>query len=88
MHVGDAFKDGRYVVRSKLGWGHFSTVWLALDRTAGVEVALKVQKSASHYTEAAYDEIEILRQARVAAGAANDAHAGSRCALSGAAERL
>ena len=88
MHVGDAFKEGRYVVRSKLGWGHFSTVWLALDRTSGVEVALKVQKSASHYTEAAYDEIEILRQARLAVGAADNARAGSLCALSGAAERL
>lgn len=26
----------------------------------GTYVALKVQKSASHYTEAAYDEVEIL----------------------------
>ena len=63
MHVGDVFKGGRYVVLSKLGWGHFSTVWLASDtHSSGQEVALKVQKSASHYTEAAYDEIEILRQ--------------------------
>ena len=63
MHVGDVFKGGRYVVLSKLGWGHFSTVWLASDtHSSGQQVALKVQKSASHYTEAAYDEIEILRQ--------------------------
>jgi serine/threonine-protein kinase SRPK3 len=31
VHIGDAFSDGRYVVKRKLGWGHFSTVWLALD---------------------------------------------------------
>lgn len=24
--VGEAFKNGRYVVVRKLGWGHFSTV--------------------------------------------------------------
>jgi serine/threonine-protein kinase SRPK3 len=31
VHIGDAFSDGRYVVVRKLGWGHFSTVWLAKD---------------------------------------------------------
>jgi len=29
--VGDIFHDGRYMVLRKLGWGHFSTVWLARD---------------------------------------------------------
>eukprot|EP00742_Colponemidia_sp_Colp-10_P004193 GILJ01004472.1.p1 GENE.GILJ01004472.1~~GILJ01004472.1.p1 ORF type:complete len:610 (-),score=112.30 GILJ01004472.1:93-1922(-) len=52
--------NGRYVVREKLGWGHFSTVWLALDQKTNQFVALKVQKSAKEYTEAALDEIEIL----------------------------
>lgn len=38
VRIGDAFKNGRYVVQSKLGWGHFSTVWLAWDtqKTVGV----------------------------------------------------
>jgi len=31
VRIGDTFKNGRYVVQSKLGWGHFSTVWLAWD---------------------------------------------------------
>lgn len=31
VHIGDEFKDGRYVIVRKLGWGHFSTVWLARD---------------------------------------------------------
>lgn len=43
-----------------MGWGHFSTVWLAKDLKHNTFVALKVQKSASHYLEAAYDEVEIL----------------------------
>lgn len=31
VQVGDTFKNGCYVVQRKLGWGHFSTVWLAWD---------------------------------------------------------
>lgn len=85
MAIGDVYHD-RYLVVKKLGWGHFSTVWLCRDlrvseapmpqqpQTGAVEggqgqsarpgvreyVALKVQKSAEHYTDAAYDEIELL----------------------------
>jgi len=54
----------RYRVLGKLGWGHFSTVWLCEDLQrkddSPVYVAMKVQKSATHYTEAACDEIELL----------------------------
>ena len=62
VKIGEAFKDGRYVVKRKLGWGHFSTCWLCDDLETGRTVALKVQKSASHYSEAARDEIEILKR--------------------------
>ena len=31
VQIGDTFKHARYVVQSKLGWGHFSTVWLSWD---------------------------------------------------------
>ncbi|XP_027935896.1 SRSF protein kinase 1-like isoform X1 [Vigna unguiculata] len=62
IRIGDTFNAGRYVVQSKLGWGHFSTVWLAWDVKHSRYVALKVQKSAQHYTEAAMDEITILQQ--------------------------
>jgi serine/threonine-protein kinase SRPK3 len=68
VKIGDVFKH-QYVVEKKLGWGHFSTVWLASDLTKRDDdprkcVALKIQKSAEHYTEAAMDEIEILEKIR------------------------
>lgn len=49
---GDVFKQ-RYRVVKKLGWGHFSTVWLVHDVRKKTYAALKIVKSAAHYTEAA-----------------------------------
>lgn len=31
INIGDSFNNDRYVIVRKLGWGHFSTVWLARD---------------------------------------------------------
>lgn len=31
VHFGDTFKDAQYRVIRKLGYGSFSTVWLAVD---------------------------------------------------------
>lgn len=62
VELGVVFKD-RYEVKSKLGWGHFSTVWLAEDSVSSSDVAVKIVKSAHHYKEAANDEIKILRTA-------------------------
>ncbi|GMF38347.1 unnamed protein product [Phytophthora fragariaefolia] len=59
VQVGEVY-NSRFEVVEKLGWGHFSTVWKCLDRQTGAMVAMKVQKSARHYTEAAKDEIELL----------------------------
>ncbi|XP_036960398.1 SRSF protein kinase 3 isoform X1 [Acanthopagrus latus] len=61
--IGDLF-NGRYHVVRKLGWGHFSTVWLCWDLQKKRFVALKVVKSAPHYTETALDEIKLLRCVR------------------------
>ena len=61
VHVGEVFLD-RYIVIQKLGWGHFSTVWLSKDMKFDTFVALKIQKSAQHYLDAAYDEVEILQE--------------------------
>jgi serine/threonine-protein kinase SRPK3 len=60
--IGEKFKDGRYLVVRKLGWGHFSTVWLSRDTETGKHVALKVVRSAAHYTETAIDEIKLLNK--------------------------
>ncbi|KAH8816778.1 kinase-like domain-containing protein [Xylogone sp. PMI_703] len=62
VEIGEKFKDGRYTVIRKLGWGHFSTVWLSRDNNTGKHVALKVVRSAAHYTETAIDEIKLLKK--------------------------
>lgn len=64
--IGDRFNNNRYTVIEKLGWGHFSTVWMCYDKKISTAdfpqfVAMKVQKSATHYREAALDEIELLK---------------------------
>mmetsp|Transcript_14502 Transcript_14502/g.21381 ORF Transcript_14502/g.21381 Transcript_14502/m.21381 type:complete len:1040 (+) Transcript_14502:427-3546(+) len=71
VKVGEVYNQ-RYVVIKKLGWGHFSTVWMVKDRKVIATAkslqskgqnqffAIKVQKSAEHYTEAAMDEVELL----------------------------
>ncbi|XP_031179699.1 SRSF protein kinase 1b isoform X1 [Sander lucioperca] len=63
VKIGDLF-HGRYHVIRKLGWGHFSTVWLAWDIQEKRFVAMKVVKSAEHYTETALDEIKLLKSVR------------------------
>ena len=63
MKIGDLFHNRYHVIR-KLGWGHFSTVWLCWDLKEKKFVALKVVKSASHYTETALDEIKLLKCVR------------------------
>uniref|UniRef100_A0AAZ3QL80 non-specific serine/threonine protein kinase n=1 Tax=Oncorhynchus tshawytscha TaxID=74940 RepID=A0AAZ3QL80_ONCTS len=53
VKIGDLF-NGRYHVIRKLGWGHFSTVWLAWDIQGKCFVAMKT----------ALDEIKLLRSVR------------------------
>ena len=73
VHLGDRLHS-RYVVVSRLGSGHFSTVWMCFDirsqafkrrshSSSGSKnkyVAIKIQKSAVAYEEAACEEIELL----------------------------
>ncbi|KAI8017913.1 hypothetical protein LOK49_LG04G01368 [Camellia lanceoleosa] len=60
VRVGDSFSGGRYIAQRKLGWGQFSTVWLAYDIQSSRYVALKIQKSAPQFAQAALHEIEVL----------------------------
>uniref|UniRef100_A0A8C5W4B9 non-specific serine/threonine protein kinase n=1 Tax=Microcebus murinus TaxID=30608 RepID=A0A8C5W4B9_MICMU len=50
--------------RHHLGRGRFSTVWLCWDVQGRRSVAMKVVKSAQHYTETALDEIKLLKCVR------------------------
>uniref|UniRef100_A0A8C5CWG8 non-specific serine/threonine protein kinase n=1 Tax=Gadus morhua TaxID=8049 RepID=A0A8C5CWG8_GADMO len=63
VEIGEIFID-RYQVVRKLGWGHFSTVWLCWDMEKSHFVALKVVKSATVFTETALDEIKLLKCVR------------------------
>ena len=78
VHVGETYNNGKYVVVRKLGWGHFSTVWLSRDTSSGKHVALKVVRSAAHYTETAIDEIKLLNKVVQA----NPNHPGRRYVVS------
>ncbi|KAI1167962.1 kinase-like protein [Nemania serpens] len=40
--LGDVFKNGRYKVIQKIGWGGFATIWVARDQLHHRNVALKV----------------------------------------------
>ncbi|KAE8723154.1 SRSF protein kinase 1 [Hibiscus syriacus] len=60
VRIGDPFASGRYIAQRKLGWGQFSTVWLAYDTQTSKYVALKIQKSAQQFAQAAVHEIEVL----------------------------
>lgn len=42
MYINDEFSNGRYRVVHKLGYGSYSTVWLAHDRKESRYVALKI----------------------------------------------
>ncbi|KAK6587866.1 kinase CMGC group [Cryptosporidium xiaoi] len=65
VNIGEVYNN-KYLIVSKLGWGHFSTVWLAVDASTEplCYYALKFQKGANEYRQAAYDEIDILTRAR------------------------
>ncbi|ORZ13076.1 kinase-like domain-containing protein [Absidia repens] len=69
VQVGDSFYNGRYIIDSKMGWGYFSTVWLAKDTLANQYVALKIVKSDPHFCKSALEEIELLEQAQAQAQA-------------------
>jgi len=60
-HIGEVLMN-RYVLIQKLGWGHFSTVWLAKDFKYSSYVAIKIMKSAPHYLDASYDEVLFFEQ--------------------------
>ncbi|KAK8115698.1 hypothetical protein PG984_012200 [Apiospora sp. TS-2023a] len=71
ISIGDTFQDGRYQVVHKLGYGGYSTIWLARDTNLGCYVSLKVLVG-SEYTKST--EGEILRRL----SSINSKHPGQR----------
>ncbi|KAH3902397.1 related to Serine/threonine-protein kinase SKY1 [Saccharomycodes ludwigii] len=59
--IGEYYKKNRYILERKLGWGHFSTVWLAKDTFKNTHVAMKIVRSNNLFSEAAADEIDLLK---------------------------
>ena len=61
VHIGEILLN-RYIILQKLGWGNYSTTWMALDTKYKNYVAIKIQKSAQQTINVAYDEVEILTE--------------------------
>lgn len=56
-----------YIIEKKLGYGHYSTVWMGSDQRLSDDdphklVAIKIQKSSEDYTDAAEDEMLMVDQ--------------------------
>ncbi|KAM7198855.1 Serine/threonine-protein kinase [Rhypophila sp. PSN 637] len=65
VRVGDVFNNGKYKVLRKLGYGVYSTVWLACDLQTKQHVALKVLTADSFGNKHDTFEADILRYIRV-----------------------
>ncbi|KAI1110044.1 kinase-like protein [Nemania sp. NC0429] len=53
VHLGDSFKNGRYKILHKIGWGGYSTTWVARDLLMSRNVAVKFsvsEKNDNHET--------------------------------------
>lgn len=48
---------GKYVIAKRLGWGHFSQVYLAKEKGGSEWIALKVQKTGEDYIKAGEEEV-------------------------------
>ena len=59
VQVGEEYNQ-KYTIKQKLGFGHFSTVWLVEKKETEEKSALKIVKSAKVYTEQAIDEIKLM----------------------------
>lgn len=61
-YVGETLNNKQYTLIKKIGWGHFSTVWLAKDSLKNTYIALKVVRSATSYAKTASNEISLLKK--------------------------
>ena len=61
VEIGEVYAE-KYKVLCKMGWGQYSTVWLARNLMTNNLYALKIQKSATSYMEAAQDELRLFTE--------------------------
>ncbi|KAI0841440.1 kinase-like protein [Hypoxylon sp. FL0890] len=61
VRIGDEFHSGRYKVVTKLGYGIYSTVWLARNLQNGGHVALKILTADAYDGKKDTFELDILR---------------------------
>ncbi|KAF1920903.1 serine kinase [Ampelomyces quisqualis] len=62
VRIGDLFKDGAYKVINKLGYGQYSTVWLAYDTRNNRHVAMKILTADAFDTIHSSLELDILHK--------------------------
>ncbi|KAK2774049.1 serine protein kinase sky1 [Colletotrichum kahawae] len=60
VRIGDHFNHGKYKVLNKLGYGSYSTVWLARNNETKRHVALKVLAADTSKVELDINELDIL----------------------------
>jgi len=56
IHVVRELLENKYVILKKLGWGHFSTVWLAFNLQDKKLYAIKIMRSHKKYLSSGQDE--------------------------------
>lgn len=74
VQLGDDFSDGRYRVIHKLGWGSYSTVWLAKDQHMNSHVALKIIVGEEGVSSNESRILRLLKQHQASTPASPGAH--------------
>ena len=60
--IGDVFSNGRYTIVHKLGFGGYSTIWLARDHQSQRYVSLKIQASIASESSSEADILLSLQE--------------------------
>ncbi|KAG6106268.1 hypothetical protein E4U14_004700 [Claviceps sp. LM454 group G7] len=79
VSLGDKFECKRYTILRKLGYGEYSTVWLARDLRLERYVAIKVLRADSYGGHQPIFECEIL--AKIQEMSQKSSHEGQKCIL-------